>query len=321
MSYPIYLQPSFKDRIWGGTKIKETFSYDLPSNQVGECWGISAHPHGQSIVRNGIYKGKTLGELWSSHRELFGQTSGDTFPLLTKILDARTDLSVQVHPDDRYAYIHENGSSGKTECWYIIDCEKDAELIYGHSAQSKEEFAYLMKDQQWDKLLKKVRIQPGDFFYVPSGTIHALGAGTLVLEIQQSSDVTYRVYDYNRVDDTGKVRELHISQALDVTNFPHQDVLIHPNTLDLTSAVITTYMENSFFTVQKWSILQRTIFEQQQDYLLLSILAGEGELHVQGQIYPITNGDFLILPKGLGSFSIDGNLELIVSYTEKQRKE
>ncbi len=190
---PIFLQPVFKERIWGGRALAETFGYEIPYDKTGECWAISAHPHGQSVVRDGVYAGFTLGQLWEQHRELFGNVSGDRFPLLTKILDANADLSVQVHPDDAYARVHERGELGKTECWYIIDCEEGAELIYGHHAQSKEEFRAWVEQGAWDQLLRRVKIHPGDFFFVPSGTIHALGAGTLVLETQQSSDTTYRL--------------------------------------------------------------------------------------------------------------------------------
>src|SRR5699024_9302212 len=168
--------------------------------------------------------GKTLIELWDNHRALFGNTAGDVFPLLTKILDANADLSVQVHPDDAYAKDHENGELGKTECWYIIDCKAGAEIIYGHHATTKEEFTNLMEQGKWDTLLRRIPIEPGDFFYLPSGTIHALCEGTLVLETQQNSDTTYRVYDYDRKDQKGNKRDLHLEKALDVSTIPHQEM-------------------------------------------------------------------------------------------------
>ena len=147
-------------------------------------------------------------------------TKTEVFPLLTKILDANTNLSVQVHPDDAYADLHENGELGKTECWYIIDCKEDAEIIYGHNAKTKAEFTEMIENGEWSPLLRRVKIKPGDFFYVPSGTIHALGEGTVVLETQQSSDATYRLYDYDRVDQKGQLRELHIDKSIAVTTIP-----------------------------------------------------------------------------------------------------
>ena len=207
MKEPLFLEPVFQERIWGGTALRDQFNYEIPSDLTGECWAISAHPNGPSIVKNGEFAGRTLIELWKDHPELFGEQSSPVFPLLTKILDANTDLSVQVHPDDAYANEHENGELGKTECWYIIDCAEDAEIIYGHTAMTKEEFVERVENNEWNELLRSVKIKPGDFFYVPSGTIHALGKGTVVLETQQSSDTTYRLYDYDRKDQDGNLRE------------------------------------------------------------------------------------------------------------------
>ena len=141
----------------------------------------------------------SLGQLWNNHRELFGDIEG-LFPSSTKILDANRDLSVQVHPNDEYARINENGELGKTECWYVIDCKEGAEIIYGHHAKTKDELVEMVEQEEWDKLLQRVKVKPGDFFFVPSGTVHAIGEGILILETQQNSDTTYRLYDYNRRD-------------------------------------------------------------------------------------------------------------------------
>lgn len=312
--YPIFLEPVFKERIWGGTALRDTFKYDIPSNLTGECWGISAHPHGQSIVKNGEYEGMTLSELWKNHRELFGGQKGDYFPLLTKILDANADLSVQVHPDDEYAQKHEKDAHGKTECWYIIDCKKGAELIYGHTATTKEEFQKRTEQGEWDLLLRKIPIKPGDFFYVPSGTIHALGAGTLVLETQQNSDSTYRVYDYNRRDHQGNLRELHLKKALDVTIIPPEDRHCQPKVTSLEGIKITTFLENKFFSVQKWEISGASRLKQIKDFLLVSVIEGMGEICINNESYSFTKGDHFILPFDLEEFSLNGDAELIVSY-------
>ena len=160
-----------------------------------------------------------MGELWEKKREIFGGMKQESFPLLIKILDVTSDLSIQVHPGDEYAYTHENGELGKTECWYIIHCEENSEIVFGHNANTKEELINMIENKQWDRLLRREKIKPGDFFYVPAGTIHALCKGTLVLEIQQSSDTTYRVYDYDRVDKDGNLRELHLDKAIDVIKF------------------------------------------------------------------------------------------------------
>jgi mannose-6-phosphate isomerase len=311
---PLFLEPVFQERIWGGTALKDNFQYDIPSNQTGECWAISGHQNGPTTIKNGSYKGLTLRELWNQDRALFGNLPGEQFPLLTKILDANKDLSVQVHPDDEYGRKYENGELGKTECWYIIDCKTGAEMIYGHNASSKEELENMIANGEWDSLLRRVPIKPGDFFYVPSGTIHALCEGTLVLETQQSSDTTYRVYDYDRTDNEGNKRELHLDKAIDVTTVPHQDANSEYRVETVGQTEVTTYVESEYFTVQKWNVNGESNFEQTNAFQLFSVLDGEGKLQIEGESYPVKKGDHFILPYGLGEFSVDGSLKMIVSH-------
>ena len=314
MAEPLFLQPVFQERIWGGTKLKDQFNYDIPSDRTGECWAISGHPNGQSVVKNGPYAGKTIGELWENHRELFGNLEGDVFPLLVKILDANADLSVQVHPDDEYAAKYENGELGKTECWYIIDCKEDAEIVFGHTAKTKEELRQQIEAGNWDELLRRVPIKPGDFFFVPSGTIHALCEGTLVLETQQSSDTTYRVYDYDRIDQDGNKRELHIEKSIDVTTVPHRDPELNITTKQIQDAQVTTFIQGEYFSVYKWDVNGKLVTENKQSFLLFSVLAGNGNLHINDQMYSLNKGDHFILPATVKEFSLNGNLQLIVSH-------
>lgn len=314
MIEPLFLQPFFQERIWGGKALKDEFQYEIPSQKTGECWAISAHPHGTSIVKNGEYAGKTLMELWEQKPELFGNHETKVFPLLTKILDANADLSVQVHPNDEYAAQHENGELGKTECWYIIDCEKGAELIFGHKARTKEEFERLIEKNEWDKLLRRVPIKRGDFFYVPSGTIHALCEGTLVLETQQSSDTTYRLYDYDRVGQDGKKRELHLNQSLAVTTIPHETEAFQPEVKTIPGAVITKFVKADYFTVYKYDVHDEAQFEQPGPFLLASVIEGEAELTVSKKSYPIKKGDHFILPAQIKDFQIEGKAMLITSH-------
>ena len=235
-------------KFWGGSRLRTVFNYEIPSEKTGECWAISAHQNGDCEVINGPYKGKTLSYLWNYHRELFGNVTGDCFPLLTKILDASDDLSVQVHPNDEYALKHKN-ELGKTECWYILDADEDAELIFGHHAKTKEEFIKQIESNQWDQLLRKVKVKKGDFFHVPAGTIHALKKGTLVLEIQQSSDTTYRLYDYNRPGDDGLLRPLHLKQSIAVSTIPHQEEKIDYTITKINDQTLTTFVTCDYFTV------------------------------------------------------------------------
>ncbi|WAA12518.1 mannose-6-phosphate isomerase, class I [Fervidibacillus halotolerans] len=314
MKEPLFLQPVFQERIWGGTALRDVYGYEIPSDRTGECWAISGHPNGQSIVKNGAFAGKTLGELWGSNRELFGNLEGDVFPLLTKILDANADLSVQVHPDDAYAKEHENGELGKTECWYIIDCKEGAELVFGHTAKTKEEFVHQIEAGNWDQLLRRVPIKKGEFFYVPSGSIHALCEGTLVLETQQSSDTTYRVYDYDRTDANGNKRELHLDKAIDVTTIPHQDPQLNITTEKREGAEITTFVQAQYFSVYKWDIDGDLHYTQTHPFLLMSALSGDGSLEIDGKTYRVKKGDHFIIPATVHQFTMKGELELIVAH-------
>ncbi|MCD7034512.1 mannose-6-phosphate isomerase, class I [Metabacillus sp. GX 13764] len=311
---PIFLRPVFQDRIWGGTALRDEFGYDIPTETTGECWAISAHPNGQSVVALGELQGKTLSELWENHRELFGNVAGEKFPLLTKILDAKKDLSVQVHPDDEYAGAYENGELGKTECWYIIDCKEGAGMVYGHNAESREELVSMIEADEWDRLLRRVSIKPGDFYYVPSGTIHALCEGTLVLETQQSSDTTYRVYDYNRKDTEGNTRDLHLRQSVEVTKVPHTDWQGKPARNELGNMAITSYVKEKYFSVAKWEVKGEVSLTQDEPFLLVSVIKGDG-IFTQGDLtFPLSKGMHFILPAETGTYQLDGELELIVSH-------
>ena len=222
MSDLIKLTPIFRKKIWGGRQLETVFGYDIPEGPIGEFWAISAHPNGDCQIAEGPYAGHTLSWLWAEHRELFGNCEGKEFPLLIKILDAKDDLSIQIHPNDEYAAEHENGSLGKTECWYVLDCEPGATIIVGQRAKDRTEAAQMIKDGRWDDMLNVLPIHKGDFFQIDSGTVHAIKAGTLILETQQSCDVTYRLYDYDRPGTDGKLRPLHIEQSLDCINFDAQ---------------------------------------------------------------------------------------------------
>jgi mannose-6-phosphate isomerase len=304
----LMLTPVFKERIWGGKRLKSVFGYEIPYEKTGECWAISAHPNGDCVISNGPLKGQTLSQVFNEHKNLFNDTTETRFPLLTKILDADQDLSVQVHPDDHYALKHEN-DLGKTECWYILDAKQDATMIYGHYAHTKLDLIDKIHNNQWHQLLRRIPIKKGDFFYVPSGTIHALCEGTMVLETQQSSDTTYRVYDYNRKDDHGNQRPLHIEEAIKVTNVPHFDTDYKPWTTYIADTAITTFIKSSYFTVQKWDIMNHYTF-QNSIYRLVSVIDGKGSING----IPIQKADHFIITSILSDVNISGHLSLVVSH-------
>jgi mannose-6-phosphate isomerase len=309
----LFLEPIFKERIWGGTRLHDDFGYTIPSDTTGECWAISAHKNGATHVRNGSFTGMSLADLWVSHPELFQQNGVELvrrdFPLMIKILDAKTDLSVQVHPDDNYACEVEN-DLGKAECWYVLDANPDSKIVYGHSAANIEEFKNLALHNKWDKLLNSVKVKPGDFFDVPTGTVHALGAGTLILEVQQSSDTTYRLYDYDRRDDNGNLRELHLDKSFAVIKAPHLNTHTVPKVLAMgDSAIITKLTHNKYFQVQKLSVSGSLNYLLDAKYLL--ICAIDGSAIING--YQVKKGDNFIVPHQVKSLDIVGDITLIIS--------
>lgn len=220
---PFLLKPVGKDYLWGGTRLNDDFSKEIDMNPLAETWECSTHPDGPSTVASGAHKGETLFGVLKKHPEYLGTHPGTMgegeLPILIKFIDAKKDLSVQVHPDDRYAYENENGQLGKTEMWYVLDAARNAKLVYGfHHDVNKEEIYKSIGDGTIEKYLQKVPVKKDDLFYIESGTIHAIGAGALIAEIQENSNLTYRIYDYDRVDKNGKKRALHVDKAMEVAN-------------------------------------------------------------------------------------------------------
>ena len=219
---PFLLTPAGKDYLWGGSRLKWDFAKDIPLDPLAETWECSTHPAGESTAASGPFRGQTLTKILEDHPEYLGThpEKGKGLPVLVKLIDADRDLSVQVHPDDGYALHKEGGQRGKTEMWYVLDAAKGASLVYGLSRTAdRETIRAAAQNGSLMKYLQRVPVRPDDVFYVEPGTIHALGAGILVAEIQQSSNLTYRLYDYDRVDKNGQKRPLHLEKALDVANF------------------------------------------------------------------------------------------------------
>ena len=305
----LFLNPVFKEMIWGGNQLAEKFGYEIPSDKTGECWAVSAHPNGDCTVREGEYAGRKLSELFKEAPELFGNLPLDRFPLLIKIIDAKADLSIQVHPDDAYAKVHENGSLGKTECWYILDCPEDATLVVGHNAGSREELKEMIDQKRWSELIREVPVKKGDFIQINPGTVHAIKGGLMILETQQNSNITYRVYDYDRLSN-GKPRELHVQQSIDVITVPApsaEDSVSHA--ADLPANTMNELIACDYYKVYKLTVTEPVSFEQEHPFLIMSVIEGEGL--VNGQM--IRKGDHFILPSGFGKVELQGDMTLIAS--------
>ena len=309
------LKPVLHNNIWGGRRLAE-FGYDLPDGPVGECWGIAAHPHGDCTIDGGPYDGMTLSQLWYEHHELFEGAVGDRFPLLIKVLDARESLSIQVHPDDTYAFEHEDGSLGKSECWYVLDAKKDGQIIVGQHAHNRDEFAQMVEEGRWNDLENLVPIQSGDFFDIRPGTMHAIMGGTMILETQQSSDVTYRVYDFDRRQADGSLRELHLQQAMDVIDYGAKA----PATGKVTAPEvggITKLMSCEYFEVLRVRVTPEAPvdLEQGHPFMCLSVVDGAGGLvSTPAGSWDVHKGSHFVAPYGSGTLSLQRDMTLICSY-------
>lgn len=322
MLYPLKLEPVYKEPIWGGKRLKEIFGKDIPSDTTGESWEIACHENGTSTVSNGPLKGKSLKEVIDEYGiKALGtkirEEEKKKFPLLVKIIDASDKLSVQVHPEDEYAKEHE-GELGKTEMWIVLDAKPGAQLVYGvKPGVTKEMFKESIEKGTLENLLNFVDVQKGDVFFIPAGTLHAIGEGLLIAEIQQNSDTTYRVYDWNRVDSNGNSRELHIEKALDVTNL--SDCMGQEKVKGITNKegentrhhlVSCKYFITEILEIQKES--KENLNGEKFD--LLVAMEGNGAIQYSEGTVPFKAGDSFFIPASIGDYSILGQCKMIKAY-------
>lgn len=313
--YPMFLEPVYKNYIWGGTRIKNNLQKNTPYEKTAESWEISANKNGQTIIKNGEYKGKTIQDLFNSNLKntIFGTKCNEmaVFPLLIKFIDAENNLSVQVHPDDEYAKKFEN-DIGKTEMWYIMDCKDNCELILGLNEEvNNENKKELLSQKNIEKYLKKVKIHKGDIIYIPSGTVHAILSGAFICEIQQNSDITYRLYDWNRVGTDGKPRELHLQKALDVIKIKTDASINTTPNIEGKHRIL----EFSNFKVDKIKINNEFIDTiNSESFSTMNVVNGKGTLIYKEEIFELKTGDSFILPANLGEYKIQGNLEILKTY-------
>ena len=309
MSHLLKIQPVFKEVVWGGHKLKDIYGYDIPSDSTGEAWAISAHKNGDCTILNTEYNGTTLRTLYNEHRELFGNLKDDEFPLLVKFIDANGDLSVQVHPNDEYAGKHEN-SLGKTECWYVLQADDNTSMVMGHHAKTKEEFVKAIETDDYDNLLNKFNIHEGDFFYIPSGTLHAICSGSLIYEAQQSSDITYRVYDYHRKDKDGNERQLHVQQSIDVTNVPANASSTNVKEVKLENGMKKEFVRSEFFKLDGYFLNGKEVIKNNSPFLMISIIKGSGKLNDE----EVKLGDHFVACSDVNEITLDGDMQVMVCY-------
>lgn len=302
----LFLTPVFKQRIWGGSFFKEQINPDLDNEPYGEMWSLSAHKEGETLIANGEFQGKTLNELFLSHPELFNCGTKE-FPLMVKLIETENDLSVQVHPNDEFAAMYED-QLGKTECWYFLDALPNAKIVLGHNAKTKDEMAKAIEEGKCEDYLSYQSIKPKDFALINSKTVHALGKGLLLLEIQQSSDVTYRLYDYNRLGLDGKKRPLHVEKALKVIDFPQKEwpmITNHNNELPIEQLTNCPY-----FSVDLLKINGEANCEKDENQFLI-ITSANNDLSINDIKLPL--GKSCIVTCGERQIKIKGHGEVLIT--------
>ncbi len=308
MKYPIKLKFVPKTAIWGGSTLKSAWNKPCAPPNLAESWELTVRKDAVNTIENGTYSGKTLDEYITENPDA---AAFEKFPLLIKFIDAEDRLSVQVHPDDGFAADVEN-DVGKTEMWYIADAKEGAEIIYG----IKDGVGELRCDSGIGELVKTVKVKKGDSFFIPSGMLHAIGKGCLIAEIQQNSDLTYRVYDYERRDAQGNLRELHTEKALRVIR-PFSDAEVDAIRYSQSDkiGVGECLASCEYFNVNRITLGGGTmeLCANVDSFHSLLCLEGEGEIVYDGKCYAIVKGDSYFIPAGLGKYEIKGNLTVIVS--------
>lgn len=296
--YPLKLKSVCKEIIWGGTRLKTEYGKVADLDKIAESWELTVRHDGMNVIENGEYAGMTLGEYLGDEAE--------GFPLLIKLIDACDKLSIQVHPDDTYAKEKE-GEYGKTEMWYIVDAEPGAKLVYGLKNYDKDTFRAAVENGTLEEYMNAVDVKKGDIFFIPSGLVHAIGAGILIAEIQQSSNVTYRVYDYMRRGKDGKLRELHVDKALDViVDYTEEEIeaIRYEDGKDAASLANCRY-----FKVDRYVLDADVTLGSKESFTHILALSGEGTV---GGV-AIKKGESIFLPKGFEAVASGKGLEIITS--------
>lgn len=318
--YMTKLTPFAVRTIWGGRKLIESYNVKTDLENCAEAWMLSCFKDFESTVSDGEYKGLTLNEVIEKEgKAILGKNAEgfDDFPVLIKFIDAADDLSVQVHPDDEYAQQY-NGGFGKTECWYIMDCEPGARIIYGFKNKiTTEEFAKAIEENKIEDFVNYVEVKKGDFFFIEAGTLHAICKGILLAEVQQNSNVTFRAYDYNRFDaKCNGPRPLHIKETLDVTKCepPCPSVPTLSKVENLGGATRTELVSFELFSVNKVEVDGvYTSFADSDSFVHIMVLDGAGKISCGGISFDITKGDGIFVPANAGEYTVEGTVEILES--------
>ena len=317
---PFLLKPAAKDYLWGGNRLNDEFAKGIDLDPLAETWECSTHPDGPSVVASGEFEGQTLTQVLADHPEYLGSRHSDgKFPLLIKFIDAKKDLSVQVHPDDAYAMEHENGQNGKREMWYVLDASKDAHLVYGFKHDCTEsEIRKAIEEGTLLRYLQRIPIQKDDLFFIEAGTVHAIGAGALIAEIQENSNLTYRLYDYDRVGKDGKKRELHVDKAMQVANLkssaqPRQPLRVLKYKQGVASEFLTRckYFEVYRVLLNTERRQQVQLHSDELSFRVVLCIGGCGTIHFEGGSIPFFKGDCIFIPANSVNMTVNGQAQFL----------
>lgn len=310
------LKAPCKDYIWGGNRLREEYGKQLDSDRIAESWELSCHKDGQSVITGGEFDGKTLSDyIAAKGKGVLGKNCGrfEYFPVLIKLIDAKDNLSVQVHPSNEYA-LRVEGEYGKTEMWYIVDCDPGAELLYGFKHEiSKEEFAERIANNTLLEVTNNVPVHKGDVFFIESGTLHAIGKGILIAEIQQNSNTTYRIYDYGRVGKDGKPRELHVNKALDVTKLAPAEQYPETPVEKKDGYDIKLLSKCEYFTTYRVNVETKAELDADENSFN-SILVLEGEPVISGgETVSAKKGESVFISAGTGKYTVEGKCTFVLT--------
>lgn len=302
------LKPVPRKAIWGKTLLRDTFGFNDFPDGIGQSWSFSAQEgEGKAnLILSGDYKGKTLLDLWNDKPEVFN-TSASHFPFIIGLVAPEDDLSIQIHPNAEIAKKH-GLLSGKNEAWYFIDAKENSDIVFDQKAKNLDELNEYINEKRWNDLLKHRSVKKDDFVYIPAGTLHAMKKELITYEVQEATDVTYRFYDYDRRDDEGKLRELHLNEAIESMTFNDIETLPDPQIEILHNSVLTTYINNESFCIRKLVVDEKTSFSTTQ-YQCMNIIRGSGLV----DNHPVKPGDAFLVPANTQNLEIIGNLEIMMT--------
>ena len=323
--YPMKLVPCYKDYLWGGNRLEELYGKKSDLPHTAESWELSCHKDGESIVENGDHSGALLSDVIMAEpiSYLGARYQGTGFPILVKLLDATKNLSIQVHPSDQTA-LKEQGEQGKAELWYVLEAQPQSYIYYGFSTQiTKEQLVQSVTDGSICTFLNRIEVKRGDIFYILPGTVHALCAGVVIAEIQQSSNTTFRIYDYNRCDTDGKQRALHLERAGDVIEY--QPVLPHSrqmnNIVYLSDRILAEMFHCEYFSAYRLQVKnEATMFCSQESFEHLIFVDGAGYIECEAGKFPFQKGDSYFLPASLGCYKICGACTALLSMLSEEKE-